>query len=93
MLPPLGQFVLPAEHCASTHHQAEGDPPSGVQSLHESREGHAHPGASPGDPVHPAALQAGGTRVLRDIRIHHAHTDALPGEMVVGAEVGTEVFV
>lgn len=67
VLSPSGQLVLPAEHRESAHHQAEGDPPGGVESLHEGGPSHAHPGASAGNPVRPAALQAGGTSVFRDL--------------------------
>lgn len=79
-LSPSGQSVLSLEHRASAHHQAEGDPSGGVESLHESRESHPHPGASSGNSVCSASLQAGGTGLLRNIRLHHAHTDALPGQ-------------
>lgn len=78
-LSPSGQSVLSPEHRASAHHQAEGDPSGGVESLHESRESHPHPGASSGNSVRPASLQAGGTGLLGNIRLHHAHTDAFPG--------------
>lgn len=61
---PLGQFVLSSKHRASAHHQTEGDPSSRVESLHESRESHPHPGASSGNPVCPASLQARWTGLL-----------------------------
>lgn len=80
---PLGQFVLSPKHCASAHHQTEGDPSSGIQSVHESRKSHSHLGASTGNSVCFASLQASGTGLLWNIWLHHAHTNALPGEKVV----------
>lgn len=78
-----GQFVLSSEHRASSHHQAEGDPPGGVQPLHEGGQGHPDPGASSGNPVCPAPLQAFGSGLLWNLRLHHAHFNALPGETAV----------
>lgn len=76
----VGQFVFPAEHCAGAHHQAEGDASSRIQPVHESRESHPHPGASPGNSVRSDSLQARRTNLLWNIWLHHEHIHALPGE-------------
>lgn len=80
LVAPPGEPVLPAQHRPGSDHQAEGDPPGRVQSVHEGGQSHAHPGSSAGHRVRPAALQTRRTRLLRDIRLHYAHPDALPGE-------------
>lgn len=59
-----GQPLLSAKHCASAHHQTEGDPPSRVESLHEGGQSHPHPRAPAGYPVRLAPLQARGTGFL-----------------------------
>lgn len=76
----LGESVLSAEHRASPHHQAQGDPSSRVESLHEGRASHSHPGAAVGNSVCPASLQTWRTGFFWNLRLHHAHTDALPSE-------------
>lgn len=80
---PLGQFVFPAQHRAGAHHQAESDSSSRIQPVHESRESHPHPGASPGNSVCSVSLQARRTSLLWNIRLHHAHIHALPGEIIL----------
>lgn len=61
---PLGQFVLSTKHCASPHHQTEGDPPSRVESLHEGSESHPHFGPPSRNTVCPTSLQARGAGIL-----------------------------
>lgn len=80
---PLGQFVFPAQHRAGAHHQTESDSSSRIQPVHESRESHPHPGASPGNSVRSVSLQARRTGLLWNIRLHHAHIHALPGEIIL----------
>ncbi|XP_061648622.1 calcitonin gene-related peptide type 1 receptor isoform X1 [Phyllopteryx taeniolatus] len=75
-------YIIHGPICAallSAHHQAQGDPSSRVEPLHEGRESNSHPGTASGHPICPASLQAGGAGFLRNLRLHHAHTDALPG--------------
>lgn len=75
-----GEPVLPAEHRSGSDHQAEGDPPGRVQSVHAGRQGHAHPDPPTGDPVCPAALQTAASLAAGGLHVHHRALHALPGE-------------
>lgn len=74
-----GESLFPAQHRPHPHHQAEGDTPGRVESVHEGSACHSYSCPSAGNSVCPTSLQTCGACHIRDLWLPHEHLNALSG--------------